>query len=102
MWSPSATRAIEPNIRPPTISAIIMAVQSQITSQVLRSLFSCPSPRNTWLWKVGLGALSLIANLTSDKCERFRVVARLLRRSMPSDRVGIDKVHSHMVVDHFG
>ena len=39
--------AIEPNRKPPTISAIIMTPQSQITVHVLRSLFSCPSPRNT-------------------------------------------------------
>ena len=42
--------AIEPNNEPPTISSSIMAPQSQMTAHVLRSLFSCPSPRKTWLW----------------------------------------------------
>src|SRR6516162_9974789 len=47
MCIPSATSAIEPNKRPPTISAIIMAPQSQITAHVFRSLLSCSSPRKT-------------------------------------------------------
>ncbi len=50
MCSPSATSAMEPNIKPPTISAIIIAPQSQITAQVRRSLASCVSPRKAWLW----------------------------------------------------
>src|ERR1700722_9955409 len=54
MCIPSATRAIEPNIRPPPISASIIAPQSQITAHVLRSLFSWPSPRNTWVWRCGV------------------------------------------------
>ena len=58
MWRPSAISAIEPNSQPPTISASIMAPQSQMTAQVLRSLFSCPSPRNTWLWNDGWAARS--------------------------------------------
>src|SRR5271168_1373698 len=48
MCMPSATRAIEPNRRPPIISAIIMVPQSQITAHVLRSLCSWPAPKNTW------------------------------------------------------
>ncbi len=39
--------AIDPNTRPPMISATIITPQSQITAHVLRSLFSWPSPRNT-------------------------------------------------------
>ena len=37
MCSPSAISASEPNSAPPTISAIIMTVQSAITAQVRRS-----------------------------------------------------------------
>ena len=57
MWSPSAISAIEPNSQPPTISAAIIAAQSQMTAQVLRSLFSWPSPRNAWLWKAETAGL---------------------------------------------
>jgi len=45
MCRPSAMSATEPNQMPPTISAIIMRVQSTMTAQVLRSLRSCVSPR---------------------------------------------------------
>jgi hypothetical protein len=38
---------MEPNRRPPPISAIIMIPQSQMTAQVLRSRFSWPGARKT-------------------------------------------------------
>src|SRR5665213_1142431 len=83
MCKPSATSAIDPNRKPPTISASIIAPQSQITAHVLRSLFSCPSPRNTWLCKAGAAPLllSIIARLISDRCGPHRAVARRPRRS---------------------
>src|ERR1700756_449083 len=102
MWSPSGTRAIEPNMRAPTISPIIMAVQSQITSQVLRSLFSCPSPRNTWLWKVGLGALSLIATSLQISANDFEQLLSSFGVQCLRMEFGIDRVHSPMVVDPSG
>ena len=48
MWKPSATSAIDPNIAPPKISAIIMALVSAITAQTLRSLRACVAAKNTW------------------------------------------------------
>src|ERR1700688_4414957 len=76
MCRPSATSAIEPNSRPPAISAIIMAPHSQITAHVLRSLFSWPSPRKTWLWDVenpGLTLLLMAASfqVATDDCEQL-------------------------------
>src|SRR5271155_1488932 len=98
---PSATSAIEPNSRPPTISAIIMAPHSQITAQVLRSLFSCPSPRKTWLCKFAV-ALSLIgASLqigTDDSQKPFRRVD-IQRFGM---FLRVDEVGAHMILDDFG
>src|SRR5580692_9687558 len=47
---PSATSASEPNRLPPTISTTIMTPHNAITPQVLRSFFSWPAPRKTWLW----------------------------------------------------
>src|SRR5277367_4667064 len=64
MCRPSAMSAIEPNSQPPTISAAIMAAQSQITAQVRRSLFSWPSPRKTWLWNNGWAPAALLPSLT--------------------------------------
>ena len=49
MCRPSATRAIEPNSKPPTISSAIIAPHSQITAHFRRSDLSWPSPRKTWL-----------------------------------------------------
>ncbi len=71
MCIPSATSAIEPNIRPPAISPIIIAPQSAITAQVRRSLFSWPSPRNTWLC-VGVNSIEpcVITGLISSRCAR--------------------------------
>jgi hypothetical protein len=52
---------MEPNSRPPTISAIIMIPQSHMTAQDLRSLFSCSAPKNLWECNSDDGALLSIS-----------------------------------------
>src|SRR4029077_7582890 len=99
MCRPSATSAIEPNSRPPTISATIMTVQSAITAQVRRSFLSWPSPRKTWRWPDAdvpfMSPPSLQVSL--HRLDQFLGAARplgVLRR--------VDDVEADMILDHFG
>src|SRR6266404_6427021 len=104
MCRPSATSAMEPNSRPPTISAIIMAPQSQITAHVLRSLFSCPSPRNTCWWEsegVTL-LLSIMAPLFQISADDFEQALRRFAVQGPRMLLGIDEMRAHMILDDLG
>src|ERR1700726_1872662 len=104
MCRPSATSAIEPNSRPPTISAIIMAPQSQITAHVLRSLFSCPSPRNTWLWK-GEGAALLLSIMVSSfqiGADNFEELLRRFGFQSAGMLFGIDEMCADVIFDDLG
>src|SRR5258708_5766968 len=104
MCRPSATSAMEPNSRPPTISAIIMAPQSQITAHVLRSLFSCPSPRNTCWWK-GEGVMllrSIMAPSFQISADDFEQALRRFGIQGPRMLLGIDQMRAHMILDDLG
>src|SRR5665213_146475 len=104
MCKPSAMRAIEPNNKPPTISAIIMAPQSQITAHVLRSLVSCSAPRNTWLWK-GEGA-SLLGSIMAPSfqigADHLEEVFRRVLVQSPRMFVRVDEMCAHMILNHLG
>src|SRR5947209_17944151 len=108
MCSPSATSAIEPNARPPKISAIIIAVHSQITAQVLRSLRSWPAPRKLWECRKAAVPASVMTN-------PWQILALLqisthhveqLLRGVLFQRAGmrnlIDQVGANVILDHLG
>src|SRR5262249_720469 len=62
MCSPSAISATEPNQMPPTISTTIITAQIAMTIRVLRALWSCASPKKTWLWRCA-SPVSIVALL---------------------------------------
>src|SRR5271154_2755228 len=97
---PSATSAIEPKRRPPTISAISIAPQSQMTAQVLRSLFSCPSPRKMWLCSDPV--LSLIGTSLQIGANHVQEFFRRLDVQRLGMFFGVDEMRAHMILDHFG
>src|SRR6185437_12376984 len=101
MCKPSATRAIEPNSRPPATSASIMAPHSPITAQVLRSLRSWPAPRNVWECrdgKVGCNVplIRRSPEIRAHDVEKLLGCLALQRLRM---LVGIDQVSAHVVLD---
>src|ERR1700677_28604 len=108
MCSPSATSAIEPKTRPPTISATIMTLQSAITAQVRRSFFSWPSPRKTWLWVPGnVSAIGSSHPLRFWEPASFEVGLHGLDQLFGAARAlgvldRIDDVKADMILDHFG
>src|SRR5580692_4596824 len=99
MCKPSATSAIEPNSRPPMISATIMTAQSAITAQVRRSFLSWPSPRKTWLWLAVDMTLVLAASLQVG----LHGLDQLFGTARPLGVFHrVDDVEADMVFDHFG
>ena len=104
MCRPSATRAMEPNSRPPTISSSIIALQSQMTAQVRRSDASCPSPRKMWLCPVGScvrisAMVGLLLRIRADDIEELLDGVRGQRARM---QLGIHEVGPDVVLDHLG
>src|SRR5215469_84974 len=106
MCSPSATSAIEPNNKPPTISAIIMKLHSAITVQVRRSLRSWPSPRKTWLWR--LASCSVIGAAACREARRlFEVRLHRLDQFLGAAAAfgiprRIDDMQADVVFDYLG
>src|SRR5215469_16680512 len=93
MCRPSATSAIEPKMRPPTISATIMAPHSQITAQVLRSLFSCSAPRKLCECRSD-AAVPLVL---------FMAISIEIGSNHFEQLIGsIDQTRTHVVLDHLG
>ena len=81
-----------------------MAPQSQITAHVLRSLFWCPSPRNTWLWKAE-GASLLLSIMRPSFQIGADNIKQLLRRfgvQGPRMLLDIDEMRAHMILNHLG
>src|ERR1051325_8007281 len=105
MCRPSAMSAIEPNMRPPTISAAIMRVHSTITAQVRRSLRACPAPRKTWLCARPEATRSTSLMRASLLQVRVHHVDQLLGR-LGVERYGVllrpDQVIAHVILDHLG
>src|SRR5579871_5037015 len=105
MCRPSAMSAIEPNSRPPTISATIMALASAITAQVRRSLRAWPAPRKTWLCPRSEAARSISLMRASSLQIGVHHVDQLLGR-LGVERHGVllraDQVVAHVVLDHLG
>src|SRR6516225_4193859 len=91
---------------PPAISAIIMKLHSAITNQVRRSLRSWPSPRKTWLWRLGMPSITIPAPY--PPCRRSLQIGlhRLDQFLSAAAALGvarrIDNVQPNMVFDHLG
>src|SRR5665213_1359247 len=103
MCMPSATRAIEPKIRPPIISSTIRLPQSAMTVQVRRSALAWPSPKKTWLCPAGMaeGCTSLIdASLKIGADNIDQLISRFAVQSTGMF-FRIDQMCADVILDHF-
>src|SRR5271165_5332648 len=99
MCRPSATRAIEPNRMPPTISAIIMTLHSPMTIHVRRSFCSWPSPRKTWLCLPEYVLVMLIHSSeigAHDFDQLVGVLGAFARRQAGSGHMAADVILHHL------